>query len=69
VEKDRRDIGASLDQKNSYRSSLKKSDPPVCQTRVPVFHRENLCSNDFPKMIYIFRHDVRNRYKIYLFQQ
>jgi hypothetical protein len=47
----RRDIGASLDEKNIYRSSLKKLDPSVCQTGVSDFHRKNLYSNDFPKMI------------------
>jgi hypothetical protein len=48
---DRRDIGASLDQKNGYRSSLEKLDPPVCQIRVSDFHRENICSNNLPKLI------------------
>jgi hypothetical protein len=48
---DKKDIGTRLDQKNRYRSSLKKSTPPVCQTRVSGFHRENLCSEYFLKMI------------------
>jgi hypothetical protein len=48
---DMRDIDASLDQKNGYRSSLEKPDHLVSQTRVSSFHRENLCSNDFLKKI------------------
>jgi hypothetical protein len=51
VEKDRKDIGARLDQKNGYTSSLEKLDPPVYQTGVSSFYRENLCSNDLLKMI------------------
>jgi hypothetical protein len=51
MEKDRKDIGARLDQKDGYTSSLEKLDPPICQTGVSGFHRENLCSNDLLKMI------------------
>jgi hypothetical protein len=39
-----RDIGACLDQKNGYRSFLKK-------IRMSDFHIENLCSNNVPKLI------------------
>jgi hypothetical protein len=46
-----RDNGARLDQKDRYRSFLKKLDYPVYQTGVSSFHRENLCSKDFPKLI------------------
>jgi hypothetical protein len=46
-----RDIDARIDQKNRYRSSLEKSDTPICQTGVFGFHREKLCSNAFLKMI------------------
>jgi hypothetical protein len=48
---DKKDIGTRLDQKNRYRSSLKKLDPPVYQIGVSDFHRENLCSEYFLKMI------------------
>jgi hypothetical protein len=44
LKQDRRAIGARLDQKDRYRSSLEKSDHPVCQTGQSGFHRENLCS-------------------------
>jgi hypothetical protein len=46
-----RDIDARIDQKNGYRSSLEKLDPPICQTGMSDFHGENLWSNDFPKII------------------
>jgi hypothetical protein len=50
--------GERIDQKNGYRSSLKKSEHPVCQTGQSNFHRENLCSIYFPQLIQgIFRHD------------
>jgi hypothetical protein len=41
LKQDRRDIEARLNQKDKYRSSLKKPDHPVCQTGQSSFHREN----------------------------
>jgi hypothetical protein len=48
---DKKDIGIRLDQKNIYRSSLEKLEHPVYQARLSGFHRENLYSNYFLKMI------------------
>jgi hypothetical protein len=43
LKQDRRAIGARLDQKDRYRSSLEKSDHPIYQTGQSDFHIENLC--------------------------
>jgi hypothetical protein len=51
LKQDRRAIGARLDQKDRYRSSLEKPDHPVYQTEQFGFHRENLCSKRLPKII------------------
>jgi hypothetical protein len=48
---DKKDIETRLDQNNRYRSSLEKPNPPVCQTGVSGFHRENICSKYVLKMI------------------
>jgi hypothetical protein len=45
----KKDMETRLDQKNRYRSSLEKLEYPVCQTGQSDFHRENPCSNYFPK--------------------
>jgi hypothetical protein len=44
-----RDMGAKLDQKSRFRSSLEKSDPPVCQTGVSGFHIEKPMLRIFSK--------------------
>jgi hypothetical protein len=48
---DKKDIGTRLNQNNRYMSSLEKPEHPVYQTEQSDFHRENLCSNYFLKMI------------------
>jgi hypothetical protein len=44
---DKKDIGTRLDQKNRYRSSLKKLDPPVYQIGVSVFIEKTYAQNIF----------------------
>jgi hypothetical protein len=51
LKQDRKAIGARLNQKDRYRSSLEKPDHPVYQTGQFGFHRENLCSKRLPKII------------------
>jgi hypothetical protein len=41
---DKKGIGTRLDQRNGFRSSLEKTNHPVCQIGPSDFHRENVYS-------------------------